>query len=291
MWGAVSDGAQLAIDAVNVYWTDGVLTTGNVYMVPKTGGTPKVLVSGQDQPRGIATDGTHVFWANTHGGTVMQANIDGTMATPLATSQSSPLGVAFDMTSNSVFWTNNVAVTGSVSQVPVGGGTVITVASPLVDAPRDVMVGGANVYWTSDGITAGAGTVDTAPVGGGGAHKVLAMSQSGVHGIAGASATLFWTNSTGNEVMSLTSNGGGTVPPMPVALATGLSRPLDIATNGVDVYWDNQTANTVEKVPAGGGTPVPLASGQNAPEGMAVDATSVYWLNVGSKTVARASNK
>lgn len=51
--------ARIALDALNVYWTSG---NGTVATVPKTGGTPRVLASGQAGAFGIAVDDDGIYW-------------------------------------------------------------------------------------------------------------------------------------------------------------------------------------------------------------------------------------
>jgi hypothetical protein len=53
--------AGIAVDANNVYWTDGVFY---VRSVPIAGGVPTVLAAGQTNPAGIAVGATGVYWAN-----------------------------------------------------------------------------------------------------------------------------------------------------------------------------------------------------------------------------------
>lgn len=51
---------SLAIDAANVYWTDG--SSGEVKSVPKTGGAAVTLASNEQWPGNVAIDETNVYW-------------------------------------------------------------------------------------------------------------------------------------------------------------------------------------------------------------------------------------
>jgi hypothetical protein len=42
----------------------------------------------------VAVDASHLYWANYRGGTIVEANLDGTGATTIATGQNGPEGVA-----------------------------------------------------------------------------------------------------------------------------------------------------------------------------------------------------
>src|ERR1700735_823135 len=41
------------------------------------GSTPQTLVTGQDNPYGVAVYGSHVYWADESAGTIMEAGLDG----------------------------------------------------------------------------------------------------------------------------------------------------------------------------------------------------------------------
>jgi hypothetical protein len=71
---------------------------------------------------------------------------------------------------------------------------------------------------------------------------------------------------------------GGCSPPIvSTQIATGLTDPLDIAVDGDSVYWTDPTAQTVNRMPKGGGAIQALASGQAKPTHLAMDSTYVYW--------------
>lgn len=57
----------IGIDTSNIYWGTGVVTTGEIRGVPKTGGTVVVYSTGEDQPRAVwsDTDGK-LFWTLYH---------------------------------------------------------------------------------------------------------------------------------------------------------------------------------------------------------------------------------
>jgi hypothetical protein len=54
---------------------------------------PQAIVTDQNRPWGVAVDSTYVYWVNPDGGTVNQANLDGSNPHALVTRQNS-YGVA-----------------------------------------------------------------------------------------------------------------------------------------------------------------------------------------------------
>jgi hypothetical protein len=92
----------IVIDNANVYWTT---ESGNIMKVAASGAAPPVvLASGELDPsgiylRGIAVDGTSVYWTNASA--VKKMGLDGENPTTLAAADR-PLEVAVDTTS--VYW-------------------------------------------------------------------------------------------------------------------------------------------------------------------------------------------
>jgi hypothetical protein len=73
-----------------------------------------------------------------------------------------------------------------------------------------------------------------------------------------------------------------------LALAGGLTDPLDLALDADAVYFTDATDGTISRVARGGGAVTVLARNQAKPARIAVDATHVYWSNVLGASVMRA---
>jgi hypothetical protein len=274
---AVGDLTALAVDDSHVFWATDTSPNGQVFSLPKSGGKPVAIASGQFQPRGLALDATHVFWGNQNGGTIMQANKDGSSQMTIATAQQGPEGVATDGTW--VYWADVSG--GDVSKVHVGGGPV-TIVFNVLTAPRYVAVNTHGLCWTST-------TGNEVQCSLGGVAPVTIPNQPLARGIAADDTHFFWTNAgatpgTG-QVVALTL---GTM--LPQVLAQNLASPWPIAVDPVgahQVYFGNATE--VDKVPVSGGNPDVLASKQQSVAAVALDKGSYYWIDTMAKAIYRAA--
>jgi hypothetical protein len=167
-------------------------------------------------------------------------------------------------------------------QMPIGGGTVTTLASGR-NAPGGITTDGVKVYWAEWGTAANGykdGAVLSVPVGGT-TIVTLASGQSGPGHVAVDSASIYWTNqgsaansfTDGSLATTLLSTPGGTV----TTLVSGLLQPQTLVgaagtgTTFATLYWTNygSTANafgdgSVESLVLGtpGAVPTVLATSQ-----------------------------
>jgi hypothetical protein len=106
--------AYLALDASNVYWTNG---NGTVMVASKKGGDARVFADGQGGVLDIAADATGVYWT-TYGpsGTIAMCPLSGCDGgvTVLA-QQSEPYGITLD--ASAIYWTTFDPTDGAVMKL------------------------------------------------------------------------------------------------------------------------------------------------------------------------------
>jgi len=166
-----------------------------------------------------------------------------------------------------------------------GDGGIVVLAAAL-NNPFRLVVDSDNVYWTNrDG-----GSVMQCAVGGcGGTPIVLAPSESTPTGIAIDSSHVYWANYSG---------GGGTIRSCPIGGGDGGSvktiasqsviAPVDVAVEGTNVYFTDQSADKVQVCPSTGcaSTPPVIASSQGGANGIAADTATLYWAATINNTIS-----
>jgi hypothetical protein len=72
--------------------------------------------------------------------------------------------------------------------------------------------------------------------------------------------------------------------------STSAGSELALAVHGSDVFYAQQTAGTISRVPTAGGTPTTIVTGQTQPHSLVADSTSVYWAVNGTNAIWKAQH-
>jgi Domain of unknown function (DUF5050) len=164
---------------------------------------------------------------------------------------------------------------GAVMSVLIAGGGQQTLAASQ-GSPERVVVGGDVLYWTNSS----AGTVQKLALAGG-TPTPMATQQGVTGGLAVDANALYWSSIGQKAVRSLSLANGGAVS----NLATNQSTVLSVQIRNGMLYWADDDAGAVFRVPVAGGTPTPLINGQSI-HAIAVDDSHVYWSDdIGNKIV------
>jgi hypothetical protein len=197
----------VAVDSGNVYWSTG--STLDKAPLPSGGSvTPVGSESKSIQP--IAVDTANAYWADVNG-SVMRCALSGcsSSATSLSTASVASPSNGLTLDGANVYWTTSGilsginAFIGTVSKVPIGGGTV-TVIATLQNEPAGIAVDNTSVYWANSG----AGTIVKCPLAGCPSNKqtTLAQSQDTPNGVAVDGTYVYWTTLGGGTVMRVVKN-------------------------------------------------------------------------------------
>ena len=274
-----------------------------------------VIASGQANPWSIAVDNSNVYWTTlSSSGVVMQMpKAGGAAPLALATNQYDPFGIVVDGTY--AYWSDSL---GAIKRVPIGGGTVTTLATLNGNVGYSLAVNSTTLFVGGDELVAmpkGGGTVD-----------VLATDQGQTWGMAIDETNVYWSAESGNGSVNYLPLGGGAVTP----LVSNVNDPSGIDVDATHVYFTLLSEGKIESVPIAGGhvteivtdTPTPLvlrvdsgrlywasstptgailetdltsgtnstiATGLDYPAGVALDASNIYWTVAFAGTIMTAS--
>ncbi len=247
--GGTSGAKAMAFDDASVFWIN---DQGAVQSMPKSGGTPTLMASGQglgDSPS-IAVDADSVCWGTSI--TVLIATKTTKAVSTIASSQSKPKSVT--LYGSSVYWINDK----SVMRASKTGGEP-TILATEENAPEQLRVGSDGVYWVvyfSNELRflAHAGsqpqTLNAEYV----RPKSLAIDATSVYVAENGPGEGF-----NNGIVSRIPKGGGTR----TILATTQAYPQGIDVDESAVYWANFNGSTVVRVTKDGvGVPVKIADAQ-----------------------------
>jgi hypothetical protein len=287
----------LVVTATKVYFGgqgDGVgsdLPPGPIWSVglDLSASSAHVLANEPGVPTAIAVDDSSVYWTTYYGGTVLKVPLSGGLVTTLASAQAFPYGLV--VVGSNLYWSNlgtqtvsggPVPSTGSIVEVPVGGGAATTLAAS-VDEPADLATDGENVYWTTPNSVV---KLEVAS----GNSTTLASGQTNPSTPAVDDSSVYWLNEDANPwaLVKVAVEGG---VPSTVVSGDGSQQSLEgLAIDSTSIYWGFQGVSETPwliRAAKTGGPPSTLASSEIL--SIAVGATSVYW--TGGGTVQKLTPK
>jgi sugar lactone lactonase YvrE len=225
-----------------------------------------ILATGQAMPRGIATDGSHVYWVTWYGGTVARVPVAGGAVETLVTGRQFPIQVAVD--GGFAIWTEDgtqTDPTSSLLRVPVAGGSPASLGAGFL-GPDWLLIHAGTAYVADRGGT----LIETVQLASG-TRQTFAAMQSSPFGLATDGTALYWT--TGDGAIRTRPLAGGATTTIATGLGIGDRRAQGLAVVGGTVY---ATGDRVIAVPAQGGAITTVDAGA-ASSHLLDDGTAVYW--------------
>jgi hypothetical protein len=261
-------GCSLSLPWSDTQPTDAGTSPADVACTPPpmcpAGGAACVVVSGEDEPWGITTDSTNVYWT-TIPGLVKAAPLSGGPPVTLASNQGSLSAIVNDGTG--VYWTGSEGL----MKAPLDGGAPVVLypvpGDPGASVRGRIAVGPGGVYVEFAG-----GTIVEFPSNG----TPFTTVATGVGSdFAVDAANVYSTSFTENAVVTSTPLDGGA----PATLATGQYLPDAIVAAGGRAYWIAWSGDVRSASAASPGSITTLASKEGAMFGLAVDSQYAYWSN------------
>ena len=134
-----------------------------LYEMDANGANPAVLFDnfdGVDDPRGLITDATKIYWVNRGSGQIMSGNLNGTGAPVVLYTANTPYHIDLDETSGTLFWTEHGG-SGEIMMAPAdGSGTPTAVLSSLGSNLRGIALGTLSLGGHADNCSTVTSTID-----------------------------------------------------------------------------------------------------------------------------------
>jgi virginiamycin B lyase len=247
-----------------VYWANYNLGNGTAIgraNLDGTGATEKFIIN-TPEPRGMAVDGQHVYWANPVAGTVNRANLDGSGGDRFfITGADIPDAVAVD--GQHVYWANEHSE--SIGRANLDGTGVDQSFIMAGNSPYGVTVDGQHVYW------AGLGGIGRANLDGTGVDQSFISLGKFAGAVAVDGQHVYWaTDAPPQGAIGRANLDGSAVDGS--FIAAGDIAPRGVAVDGQHIYWANAAGGTIGRASLDGSVSDPNFIEGPAPWGIAVDA-------------------
>jgi hypothetical protein len=241
-------------------------------VVPKMGGTPQTLVTGQGNVVSMSLDADWIYWAESNLGNVgiiKRAPKTGGNPSVLA---NDTYGFALDA-SFIYYWTT----AGNIERIGKSGGPPTTLASNVATANTplvQIALGGGFIFWT-DGAT-----ISRVPAAGGRMTTIANDSTGIATGLIADTTSVYWSDPVAGSVVR-TALDGSQLTPIAMGLDAG---PVYLASDDTNLFWSLYSqgplqGSPVRKTTIGSWVTTTLCTGpiQGGNGGLAVDASYVYW--------------
>ncbi|HEV2968368.1 MAG TPA: autotransporter-associated beta strand repeat-containing protein [Pirellulales bacterium] len=227
--GAMALWAMPATALAQIFVTN--YNNGTIGEYTTTGATVNAaLITGLNQPYGIAVSGGNLFVVNNASGTIGEYTTTGeTVNAALITGLHSPAGIA--VSGGNLFVVNHVVNSGTIGEYTASGATVnASLITGLIN-PLSIAVSGENLFVTNF-LNANAGTIGEYTSTGATVNAALITGLNGPGGIAVSGGNLFVGVSIDGTISEYTTS-GATVN---ASLITGLNNPQGIAASGGNLF-------------------------------------------------------
>lgn len=145
----------VAVAGGHIYWVNSpgacppitplCVPGGSVMQANLDGTGVKTLAAHQQEPTGLAVNGSHIYWADSNQGTITEASLNDPAGTArvLISGQDDPQGMALD--SSHIYWADEGA--GTIREANLDGSRIRTLVRDQ-RLPIGVAVDTSHIYWT-----------------------------------------------------------------------------------------------------------------------------------------------
>ena len=273
---AISFATHPSVRADGLYWVNANSPAGSLERINADGTARQTLISGLNEPLGLATDLTHekVVWTDLGANDIRRANLDGSGVQTLVAGLHGPIDVALDVAGGRMYWTE---FSGHVvKQANLDGSnphTLINSSTSLEGIALDLTAG--KIYW-SDVF----GLIQRANLDGTNIQSLLAAGSKVANvdvKVDPAGGKLYWSYDVDFDPMNPMPNSGqiwqsnldGSSPQL---IVSNLNHPLGMAIDhaGARIYWTNTGTGDIRSSNLDGSSPTVFLAGLTNPAGIVV---------------------